>query len=873
MGDYSAPKRRDVVDRLRRRLEHYRQHQLGRHRRFNEGYSGLYEEHRQQTQLLHHRWLESKAKKAAKQSKVKQDSSTQGDHRNLVVTKKLKQKIDGTASEPNPAESAYNFDEQESPVNKSSVGGNSCIDNNQLPHLSVKIVQQIKSRPENTQTIHTNVTVSTKTYSSAADSPKPSVSSIHTSVECKQEPPEDTHGHSHTDNQSGQASQDRIFDVGDVEELQNILDTLEKEEGEIPPDIIKELDKFDEIYDNVKVQCESQTDMFGPTIQSPGLSKPFPEPGSGLNMYESNSVVPPPMRNPSMSSMSEGTGPAAETLKQMAAHHQNQSHSPGYPMKSPSIDPYSDPNYQRGNGYVNFQQHQGYSPLQQQQQQQQQQGQSQQAANFPFPPQSHMSDAQSSQYPQHIQNKEMLTYGGTKPLTHFSDHGNGQQQQQPSSLQQLQNQVRTHFNQSPNPQMQITQTQHMQVSHGQHHMQLSQTQQLQMQQPPQQISLTQQQSFMMTPHPPQSQQQQPQMMSEQMNMQQMEKMREQRLHLIEQQQSQSAGQMPAQYMNRPPPEYKVPPVSTPHMHPNASGQFGSTPAGGGPNPLRTMQNMVNQTAYGAVKSEVTSSQTQNGMMQAAHLSAIQSMQSSTVAGGGGAPARPGPMGQQMQRPQYQAGNGPTPPQAAPRSQSTSTYTSAIMRNQRPPNVNVGPDGLNISQPRSAEWPRPMMPGTRHPGQATMTQAAAMSASGMMQYGPYPNSGGPSQTGMMQQQQQQQRPQMNSMPPSQAAMMQNGSQVMMQQQMAQRVTMRPGAAPNSQTTAAYNMSSSVMSGAVPSGGVPTSATQGQSGYPATGSAQDDFMNYLDNAQNTSPDFFDSIVQGDNFNLLDEILGKQ
>lgn len=93
MGDFLAPKRRDVVDRLRRRIEQYRHHHFNSVGRFNVGRPALYEQQKQDTELLHHRWLENKAKKAAKQSKVKDSGgggggggpNSQSDHRNLVT--------------------------------------------------------------------------------------------------------------------------------------------------------------------------------------------------------------------------------------------------------------------------------------------------------------------------------------------------------------------------------------------------------------------------------------------------------------------------------------------------------------------------------------------------------------------------------------------------------------------------------------------------------------------------------------------------------------------------------------------------------------------------------------------------------------------
>ena len=87
MGDFYAPKRKDVVDKLRRRIDLYRSHQESTAVRYNTAQQNLYEQSKQDTNILRNRWLESKAKKAAKQAKASRDStSLQNDHRNLVVS-------------------------------------------------------------------------------------------------------------------------------------------------------------------------------------------------------------------------------------------------------------------------------------------------------------------------------------------------------------------------------------------------------------------------------------------------------------------------------------------------------------------------------------------------------------------------------------------------------------------------------------------------------------------------------------------------------------------------------------------------------------------------------------------------------------------
>lgn len=71
MGDLLPP-RRDVFDRLRRRIESYRQHQVSRvNQRFDSLANGLYKQQRRDTALLHQRWLDSKAKRSQKSSSSK----------------------------------------------------------------------------------------------------------------------------------------------------------------------------------------------------------------------------------------------------------------------------------------------------------------------------------------------------------------------------------------------------------------------------------------------------------------------------------------------------------------------------------------------------------------------------------------------------------------------------------------------------------------------------------------------------------------------------------------------------------------------------------------------------------------------------------
>ena len=84
--DVLPPKRQAVVDRLRRRIENYRRHQNDCIPRFDQSFNGAVEQNIQDTLVLKQRFLESKAKRAAKKSDKKpSDSSTQSNVHSLPV--------------------------------------------------------------------------------------------------------------------------------------------------------------------------------------------------------------------------------------------------------------------------------------------------------------------------------------------------------------------------------------------------------------------------------------------------------------------------------------------------------------------------------------------------------------------------------------------------------------------------------------------------------------------------------------------------------------------------------------------------------------------------------------------------------------------
>ena len=75
MGDLASPNRLAVVaDRLRRRFETYKRDHKNSFKRNACNSVRLFETQRQETQLMHQKWLESRAKKAAKNVRVPRDA-------------------------------------------------------------------------------------------------------------------------------------------------------------------------------------------------------------------------------------------------------------------------------------------------------------------------------------------------------------------------------------------------------------------------------------------------------------------------------------------------------------------------------------------------------------------------------------------------------------------------------------------------------------------------------------------------------------------------------------------------------------------------------------------------------------------------------
>lgn len=822
MGDYFSPKRRDVVDRLRRRIEVYRRRQNGCHQRYEFGQKAIYEQQKQTALYLRQKWLDSKAKKTSK-SKTKSDSN-HPDHRNQVITKRLRTKVDSNLESQNQTqgqgtENINRYDDDEPAAKKPTTSNSTTNIEGQLSSVSVRIVHQINSG--NTQQdpkISTNVTVN-----STIKSPGDQETDVKTNVECKQEPGD--YSGSKTSNQSTE-SQDSNSDLGS--DIEAILKSFE-DVGEIPQDIIAELDKFDKIYKSVQDSETNDSSLNSSSEKESMFSQGmYVDPGQGhgqvrtppMQPYRATSTGQPHVP---VSSMSEG-GLAAETLKQMAAQHQQE--HPGsdqFGVKS-AIDPFSDISetgqFNQRNGYPAEYQYSGQRP----------------ASGGSFNGQQCLGYPNKPTVPQ---------YGASKSLNHYS---HTQSESGPSSLQQLQNQV-AHFNQGP--QMEITQTQHMQLSDGSNRMQLSQTQQIQLRQPVHNISLTQQQGFSASPNMGQTPSQNF-MTSEQLAMQQ--QMMQSKLHGDQRQQAASASHM--QYMNRPPPEYKM-------QHGNSI-PSAMTANSIGTNPLQTIQNMVNQTnthsnqGYSSVKSESNDLHMQNGM-RTAQLSAMQQQMTNSVNPSVGISMAQAQMQYSNQTVQRQASYPGAMVHAQARGQrpNTPTYTSTIMRNQRPPNVNIGPEGLNISQPRTHEWPGPrcMMPVSGPPTSPGMLQYRSFSTDGQ-------TVNAAAAAAEMRLQQQQSSVQMTAMQSQQAAMMQGNAQAqqqMMMQQQRLQMSQQMAPRPHTSQSPSYNMT-----------------TPSSSSFPQASASQEDILNLLDSAPNQSTDFFDVQTSGSgteaNWYDIDDILGN-
>ena len=369
----------------------------------------------------------------------------------------------------------------------------------------------------------------------------------------------------------------------------------------------------------------------------------------------------------------------------------------------------------------------------------------------------------------------------------------------------------------------------------------------------------------------------------------------------------------ASYMNRPPPEYKVPPGGMPgngYGMPN-----GMAPNG---NPMQNMQKMVNQTSGvpggspqngmypippGAMKTEQTGMAPGQVMNRG---SPSMPGQPSTPTEGlpQNMPSYPNQAAQSRQNPQTMmqsqaqtqpnSQGGPHPPphsqhmpthsmsmstQNRPMKPGTPTYTSAILRGQRPPNVNVGPEGLNISQQRphsAGEWHRQGMvaQGQGPRGSSPLPQTASMAYGYQGQAMGMQGPGGPR---MAMAQQQHAMAAQDPQGQQRMAMMQqmHASQQAGPQQGPQGPPGTPQGGPPS-----MSMSQAMSTAGSPPATSPHTQQQAQSypqqqgGPPPNGNAEYIPLDFLDNQQTNNSDFFNSTPLDANSttDIFDELFGK-
>ena len=550
---------------------------------------------------------------------------------------------------------------------------------------------------------------------------------------------------------------------------------------------------FDSLSAGGPGQASCMGGTFVPSPAEPGT------PGTGAAAV----AALPPLGEP---------GPAAETLKQMAAQHQSNEHKmpfgaaygadaygdsmtrrPGYSPNFSNMSqymscqgasyPYSQPMPNRMPYHHNTMGGAPHMPSARAAMamggahpgmQQAMQAQQSAAASHRLP--CHSPDAiRPSSLP------PPGAYGKPMPAGAAAYAPNGSSSGSPSSLQQLQEQVKTQFGPQSMPpgagggasmqpqqhmggDMQITQSQHMRMAHpgaaaGALHMSQSQRMQFSAQHSSHGMSMAQQQSFNMSYNSsgggggPQS------YMSEERRMKQLY---EEKMRSVQQQQQQQQQQQYArtqqQQQQQPPPEYPATPSSQQQYSRNYPPPEYNAPSSAA-NPLQTMRAMVEQTknanqqpsneparavfpvspatstdANSRSKPVVESAVTSSAMMSR-HSVSGGSVQSSTVVTSAvaatSASAAPTSTITQTKNSNVtaQASTPQTTNTSSISSSSSSssmtdvkpapeasTYTSAIMRGQRPPNVNIGPEGLNISQPRLPGWHRPMMAGGGHMSQ-------------------------------------------------------------------------------------------------------------------------------------------------------------
>lgn len=205
MGDILPAKRQAIVERLQRRLEKYRRHQNACLPRYEHSSSNIYDQHRQEAFLLKQRYFESKGKKTKRNEtqSLNKDFKQERTISNLLLSQSKTNKRQAKGSDATlPIDQNCDDHEHQVKISRSLRTAN-CQETATIPSFSVQIVQQFTNssntcQTPHSQTIQTNVTVKAltgnlKNSSSPLASATSSVStngadiSVGTNIECKQE--------------------------------------------------------------------------------------------------------------------------------------------------------------------------------------------------------------------------------------------------------------------------------------------------------------------------------------------------------------------------------------------------------------------------------------------------------------------------------------------------------------------------------------------------------------------------------------------------------------------------------------------------------------------------------------------------------------
>ena len=527
--------------------------------------------------------------------------------------------------------------------------------------MSVNIEQIIKT-PQSTGS---QIEIKLKSTVHTGDN---STTEISTSTNiCKEEPKE-------VRETSNPSSNDSLsIGIDDVDELQEILDALEKE-----PDLIKELDpdlktddsdilndskkqtSDDQTFTKNKSFCQTEGNMFGDNSnhlkstgdQTPGGSAGYTRTGAAI-----------PGNQTQMSSFGDA-GPAAKTLQQMAAQHQshqdyiekvNIGHNygnEGFGGERPNIASFNTQpsqsyvSQQNRNGSFNYNQHMGNMSM--------------------YRGSSSLSDSK-------MESLNVGPYGAdtvSRPLSHY-DGSVGIST--PSGVQHSQHQKPMFTDSGSTSEEQFSLSNKLNTTPNTN-IQFSQSQQVVLNSTDVSVSPSQSQTFGVEVSrqsiPPshvthESANQAESCMSEQMKIQIYQKKVMQEQHLRSQMQN-NQRLFPVQANSQ---QFQNPNMVSTSL-PSVNSQ------------LETMQNIVTQTnprhptsVYRGGKPVAMSSHPHNANNSSTML---------------------GPSGSQTVYPGTATNN-------TVGKMDNTGFTSTLMRGNRPPNVNIGPDGLNISQPRLNNW--------------------------------------------------------------------------------------------------------------------------------------------------------------------------